>query len=465
MENNNLPNYMTDNRGIKLESVKTDPNNPGSFTVSEEEAERLKAMAMANSNSELTEEMKAAMGMVNGDYDKQIPDRVHNHICYDEAKRNNEQYAKESKAFTNLVVPDEATRELLDEDDATSDLSNFDFGDIDEYCEKLGSLSFLEAVSYKKKIDVEIARWKSCKSMLKAISDLRLDDETNRELMKINAMEKYDFLESIDDFESHYEDNLNKLETISSKLVEIVSAHKDEMDSTKFLTDEMIHLMEGKVNKLDPEGMNYTFNKGKMETVINAFKNRLDLTYLSTKLDSYLLSSKANIRRDLRNCNSNNRAKFINDLVRYFSEDIIYGLYERLMCAFNDDAKSVYVMMGLLAKVMNTERKTSRDVWAKVFILNLADMYNNIFDIEEASTEEGYGYMARIAITFHEKIKTFVDAQKDIKIPNYKVNFGLKTPTKKRKELCEEYTAIPPTEEDSENSQPVENTEINSENE
>ena len=38
MENTNLPDYMTENRGIQLSSVKTDPNNPGTFTISEEDA-------------------------------------------------------------------------------------------------------------------------------------------------------------------------------------------------------------------------------------------------------------------------------------------------------------------------------------------------------------------------------------------------------------------------------------------
>ena len=188
MENTSLPNYMTDNRGIQLNTVKADPENPNTFTVSEEEAAKLRAMAMANSNAELTPEMQAAMGMANGNYDQQIPDNIHNYICYDEAKKNAEKYKQEATEFTNNLVPDEATRELLDEDEANSSLSSFDFGDIDEYCEKLDGLSFLEAVSYKKKIDTEIARWKSCEGMLKAISEMKLDDSVNRELMKINAM-------------------------------------------------------------------------------------------------------------------------------------------------------------------------------------------------------------------------------------------------------------------------------------
>ena len=224
----NKPNVNED-KGIKLESIQRDPNNPNVFRVSEEDAARLRAMAMSNSNADLTPEMKAAMGITNDDYDQKIPKNIHNHICYDSAKKNNEQYRQEAVEFTNNLVKDNATRDLLDEAEATTNLSKFDFGDISEYLEKLGDLSFLESVSYKKKVDSEIARWKSCQSMLKAISDLKLDDTVNRELMKINAMENYNFTDEVDEFEAHYEENLDKLTQIATRLAENINAHKHEM--------------------------------------------------------------------------------------------------------------------------------------------------------------------------------------------------------------------------------------------
>ena len=442
---NNLPNYMTDNREIVLKSAKPDPNNPGSFTVSEEEAKRIRAMAMSNNGSEMSPEMQAAMGMVNGDYEQKIPNNIHNHICYDEARRNNEKYRNEANEFTNSIVQDSATREILDEAEATTNLSKFEFGDIDEYLTKLEDLSFLEAVSYKKKIDSEIARWKSCKGMLKAISDLKLDDTTNRELMKINAMEDYNFTESIDDFESHYEENLDKLNKISSKLVEIVNSHKHEMDSTKFLTEEMIHLMQVKVDKLDPTGLNYSYNLTRMENVITAFENRLNLDYLKYKLEIYLKTSKANIKRDFREnvnlINNGRRSKVINDLIRFFNEDIMYAVYERLMYAFNDDVNATYVMLGFIAKIMNTEKKTAKDVWAKVFVLNLSDIYNNIFDIE-CSAEGESSYITKVEKIFYPIISEFLKSQKMKDKINDRIAFGLKTPTKKKKEtIADEETA------------------------
>ena len=117
-ENTSLPNYMIDNRGIVKDSIKStlqNSENPQTFRVSEEEGARLRAMAMKNNGSEMSPEMQAAMKMVNGDYDQKVPDRVHNYICYDEARKNNEKYREEASEFTNAIVQDNATREILDE--------------------------------------------------------------------------------------------------------------------------------------------------------------------------------------------------------------------------------------------------------------------------------------------------------------------------------------------------------------
>lgn len=427
-ENTNLPSYVTEKRGIETKTAKVDPDNTKTFTVSEEEAARLRTM---------TPEMQADMRMINNEYGQKIPDNIHNYICYDMAKKNNEKYLQESEEYTNSVISDNATKEILDEAEATSNLSQFDFGDITDYLTKLEELSFLEAVSYKKKIDAEIARWKSCESMLKAISELKLDDTTNRELMKINAMEDYKFMESVEDFESHYDENMNKLLKISNKLVSIVDAHKHEMDSTRFLTNEMVHLMEGKIAKLDPSGLNYEYNRSRMETVKNAFNDRLNLDYLKDKFEIYLKTNKNNIKKDFRDnatlLNSGRRSKVINDLIRFFNEDIVYALYERLMYIFSDDTAATYLMMGFIAKIMNTEKKTSKDVWAKVFVLNLSDIYNNIFDID-LLIEGEKSYLDKVEIKFKPSITEFIKNQKLNKILINRIAFGLKTPEKKKVE-------------------------------
>ena len=92
---------------------------------------------------------------------------------------------------------------------------------------------------------------------------------------------------------------------------------------------------------------------------------------------------------------------------------------------------------------MNTEKKSSRDVWAKVFILNLADIYNNIFDIESGLAEGEDSYIDKIDDIFYPMITDFLSKQKDIKVSNNKIYFGVRTPKSKKKELIESYDAVP----------------------
>ena len=397
-------------KGFTFETAKVNPD--GSFTISEEEAARVRAMAMNNSNQGLTPEMQRAMGMTN-DYDEKIPANIHNHICYDKAQKDNEKYKEESTKFIDSTIKDSATKDILDEAEATRDLSDFDFGDIDEYLNKLEDLSFLEAVSYKKKIDLEIARWKSCQSMLKAISDLKLDDSINREIMKINQMKEYKFDNTVEDFESHYEENLEKLEKISNKLVEVIGKSKDCMNSTKFLTDEMVHLMSGKLSKLDPEGLNFAMNQNKMLTVIDAFQNRHKIDYLVNKFETYLVTQKNNIKKsfkdDLPNLKQGKDTKVTNDLKRFFSVDIVESLDTQFAEIFEGMTSVSYLMMWAIAKIMNNEKKNSTDTWAKVFVLNLSDIDSGIFDLEQISKDD---YKFLIRDRFVEKALVFLKNQK-----------------------------------------------------
>ncbi len=411
---------------ISLSTVKLDTNDPTTFTISEEEAAKVRNIAMNNSSEDLSPEIKNALGM---DYEQKIPKEIHNQICYDEARRNNMKYKEESTKFTDDILKDDnVTKEIIDEISVTEHLNNFNFGNINDYLSSLESLSFLEAVSYKKKIDEEILRWKSCKSMLKAISDLRLDDNVNRELMKTNTLDEYNFTETVENFESSYPENLEKLEKISDKLISIIKDKKEAINTTSDLTNEMTHLMRNKIRRLDPNGLNYSYNKKRMEIVLDAYSKRKDLRFLEMKFNDYLKNSRVNIIRDFKNnendISKNNPTPVIKELLKVFSNDILFGAYSKLMNICHDDTSLVYLIFGFISKTINSERKSSRDVWAKVFILNLSDMYNNIFDIDIFQDDGEDCYPIKIQKTFCEIGNDFIHKNlKNIKISQ--TNFGL----------------------------------------
>ena len=101
------------------------------------------------------------------------------------------------------------------------------------------------------------------------------------------------------------------------------------------------------------------------------------------------------------------------------------------MYIFNDDTRVVYILFGFIAKVLNTEKKTSKDVWAKVFALNLSDIYNNIFDIDINKDGED-NYCEKIYKTFDPIVWNFTGNNRYVTALNFGITFGLKTAEKKK---------------------------------
>lgn len=405
--------------------------NGDTFTISEEDAARVRMMAMQNSNGgdDLPPEMQQALNMAGGsdDYDQKIPDNIHNAICYDEAKKNNEKYKEEIGKYTNSIIHDNATRDILDEAEKTSEIDKLSMEDLDAHLRYVSGMSFLEAISYKKKIDAEIARWKSCKSMLKAVTDLKLDDKTNRNVMLANTLDEYKMDKSVEEFNEVYDSTIDHLSKVSGKLVEIVESKKDDMGSTKFMTNEMIEVLIHKIEKLDPNGKNYEFYKKQLETVLNATKDRTNLIFMLTKFESFLKSNKVNVRREL-NDNMNafktgQRTKTVTDLIKFFDENITANLYHMLVDTFEGDYTSAYILMSFIARIMSSEKKSSRDIWAKWFVLNISDIKSGIYDIGEPSE-----YLFKVRDLFLPKLQEFIKENKFRMGCAFMPSLGLNTP-------------------------------------
>lgn len=422
-----------ENTGIHVTPIST---GQGSFRLSEEDAERVRASAMQNSNNNLTQEIKKSMESSSTYNNSEIPENIHNAIALDEAKHKKAHYREESTKFTDSIISDNATKEILDEVEATTKLSSMDFGNIDEYLNQLSQLSFLEAISLRKKVDTEIASWKSCRASIDAIAQLKLDDNINREIMQNNTMSEYDIDTTVEDFDKCYEGNLDKLNRIAETLGKIITEHKSEINSTSFLTNEMVSLMQKKVAKLDPAAQNYEFNKIRMERVIRAFQNRMSLVYIHDKLETFLKTNKKYIKKRFRDDKSKiqsyQRTKPINELVRFFNNDMIYNLYETLANIFMKDYDKVYLMLVFLAKVMNTEKSTGNNAWIKVFILNISDINGGIFDI--GNSEEYFENFDHIITPVIDEYFTKNVVTLDILASN----FGLAYPNNTKDDSIEE---------------------------
>ena len=456
MPENNVPGYspeiidslnMRDSfslTGPHKDFEDTDGNVPA---FSQEELEQIKQQALQNvnnlqigNNPQYTPEQKAALdrleqleklknGEMSSDYEQKVPARMHNWICYDEATKNNEKLRKESEEYMQKTVGNKSVEDILDEGNYKDRLSQFDLGDISDYLEYLKGLSLFEAINLRKRIDEEYTRWKSCKNMIKAVRDLRLEDNQNRDLMLINTLNKYDFSETADQFDAVYESNMEKFEQMIKVLQEIID--KNQTQSTQFLTNELIHLIDSKSENLPEDATNREFILKKMEVIRAAFADRTDLTYLDNKYTTFLEVNKKRIRKEFKDSaktiQSRRRTKYINDLVRLFSEKIAYGYYAEIMKCFHDDTDCVYLFTYFLMKVMQNDKQNGKNTWVKVLIMNLSDIHAGIYDIGDGS-----GYEDKISNTFYGVTKDFINKNK-ISLNCYGTSFGLTSYTVENK--------------------------------
>ena len=362
-------------------------------------------MNMIESKTDEIERMRAQQA----DYDRLIPAKVHNAICYDEAIKHNEKLRKESDAHMSETIGNNSLVDILDEGSAEVRINQFDLGDITQYLEDLKTLSFFEAVSLRKKVDAEYVRWKSCNSMLNAVQNLKLDDNQNRQLMELNTLEDYNFSQSVEDFRKVYESNIDKYTQIISVLDNIINTNRQ--NSTTFLTNELLHMIDSRLANLPNTLTNYDYIIKKMNVIKDAFLHRENLQYLALKIESFLKVHRKKIKitfkNDSKELNNGKRTKIINELIRYFSKDIADGYYRQLMKIFHNDFDSVYLMTYFLMKIMNSEKETGKNTYAKVFIMNLSDINAGIYDYDES---HGIDYENEIGVYFIHPIVTFLDS-------------------------------------------------------
>lgn len=379
-------------------------------------------LTMEDAFKQLEQMEKLKLNQSENDYDRLVPKEVHNNICYDEARRNIKSLEKETEEDLNNRIPNNAVKEILNEGDSEDIINQFDLGDITEYLETIKSLSFFEAASLLKRVDKEYIRWKSCYNMLNAIKNLKLDDSQNRQLMEVNALDQFEFSESMEDFEKVYDTNINKFEQIIKILKDITNQNNGN-STTSFLTNEIVALLEKKMDKLPTNVTNYEYTIRKVTTIVNAFKNRLDVTYLLNKYLTYLTTQKSKIKRffkdDAKSIQQEKKTKVMNDLVRNFSTGIAYGYLNQLHKVFNDNSDAVYLFTNFLIKTMKSESNTGNDTWVKVLVMNLSDIEGKVFDLDDPDK-----YLEKINDSFYNITMNFL-GQNKLTLNKHTITFGI----------------------------------------
>lgn len=261
--------------------------------------------------------------------------------------------------------------------DVTEDLDK----DLQELLDSIDSMPYIEIGGLKQKTENDVIQLQNVKQFVDTVKEI--DDPTTRKIAEANILDTVKLQTEIDDFNTSYEEDMKKfgiiIDKCTAKLNEIP---EEERNKTSFLSNSMVESLKYRINKIDPNNLNYDYIVKKYNEVIHAFEYRMDHTYLIDRAKSFM-SNKKNLKTIKKYLSDNEYAKKVmKPLSVTIRTEIVKDAMEELL-DITDSEKSTILFIIFLSKIMEKEKRSGKDSYVKVMILNLADLHNKVFDLSD----------------------------------------------------------------------------------
>lgn len=249
------------------------------------------------------------------------------------------------------------------------------------YLKELETMPFIELINLKKKADTNIINLREAKSMIESLEKIDFGDGTNRNIMMTNVLLDRGINADFREFKETYQEKYDFLLNIIKKVEGIVESHGDNINNTSFLTEEMLKSVDKRINKLNPNALNYEYNKKRFLNVRKAFEDRTDLSFLSNKADGFL-SNRNNVKSYKKFAKNDGYKKSImKDLYKVFNQDIITRFDNTISNYLHKETPGHTLFYVFLSRTVEREKKTGNDAFVKAMILNIVDSGAGNFDI------------------------------------------------------------------------------------
>lgn len=405
--------------------IKHETNADGTVKFDAETQKKLEAMARnAKANGGNSSGMDA-------EYLSKIPARQHNQITMAVAGDKVKENTKKMNEEIMKTSTDEATTDILAETANDNIIyRNYDMSDLDAYIEKIGSMTMLEAISLKNSVSRELNRLESCHTMVKAVSELRdnfdfvepgkeptamdrrnAGTDVDRSVLTTNYLDQYGYNENIDEFNQLYTDYQPKLQDLIDKL----NAHIDECSpkaaSTKYMTNDFLHIINKRINNLSETETNYAHLSKSLVNLKNAFENRTSVEWLENKMNTFVKNK--NHLKDVSRALTGTMSDVASKLNTKFADKTMHNFVFFINQLWEGNYNKTLSFLYFLNYVCANEADSNLDAWVKVMLLNVSDMTNDIWDLDEIAEND---YALRVRDAF-----SFALAQMDMTIKNKKV--------------------------------------------
>lgn len=313
--------------------------------------------------------------------EQKLPPQYHNYFTMKAAEAQaahlmNVAHANDKTMLSNAL--DEKVEEHISYKD-------YDMDALESY--DITGLNLLELMSLRKQILLQLNNLKACRQMLLAVDDLIIQsdaEEANRQVMSANYLDAHGF----DDFDrAGFDEFFAKYEPKLSDLVERINTRMRDLReagvSTKSMTEDMVYVLEKKINGMSPNSPNYEYNCKKLKAVAEAYRNRLNgsIEYFHHKL-VMLRDNKKQIR-NLRKMVLGTPSDVMGKLLQSYSKETLSSLLE----VTTDDPNghinliNMIVFFAVLNKLVVSEMAANNHVWVDILISNMTDIKNGIFDV------------------------------------------------------------------------------------
>ncbi len=244
-------------------------------------------------------------------------------------------------------------------------------------------LNLLELLSLRKKMYTELTQLRSCQEMLSAVDDLITKSdaaEINKETMSANYLEAFGFSDLTRQTFIEYYNEYNPVLTdfviaLDKKIAELREAGV----STKTLTDDMIAIMDKKVASLDHTNPLNTDKIKKYALIRDIYANRCkgSIEFITHAMEN-ILKNKRNCRK-MRDALSGPASAVFGKLNSTYERKALSQAIEEL--DFTMVSFDILPLLYTLNKLVGKNDDNGSKIWVDVFISNLADIRNGIFDI------------------------------------------------------------------------------------
>lgn len=400
------------------------------------------------------------------DYLKMINSKQHNSITMSAAGDKVKEFNKKMNEEIIKTSPDEATTDILAET-ANDNIvyRNYDLSDLDEYINNIGQMTLFESISLKNSVAKELNRLESCHSMIKAVNDLRdnfdyvepgkepsamdrrnAGTNVDRSVMKANYLDEYGFKESEAEFNDIYTQYQPKLQNLIDKLNAHIKELSPQASSTRYMTNDFLHIINKHINNLATNNVNYNREHNKLLNLRDCFEKRTSLDWLVNKLDIFVKNT--NHLKDINRAFSGTMSDIAPKLNAKFATKTMHNFVFFINSLWEGNYTMSLSFMYFLNYICAHEADSNLDAWVKVLLLNVSDMTNDIWDIDEVD-EDTYAIDVRnrFAPALHkieDYIKTRNTKVNPVLIKQYEELVNMKLEDASAEEIPEEAPVVEP---------------------